>query len=196
VKPPLVARVIGTILSTIVARAPWLWPLVRRPVQRFWNRMAAGWAGRASPDRAAALDAGAKQVPGSPQRILEIGSGTGDGTAVLAAAFPDARITGVDLSEEMVKAARAAHPGVEFVVADASRLPFEDGSFDLVAQLNVPFYAKEVRRVTKPGGHVLVASTMGKTTPYYTPRSVLRRRLNEVAYGQAGRGDWFIGRPS
>jgi ubiquinone/menaquinone biosynthesis C-methylase UbiE len=191
--PPRGVRMVGTAISTLVSRAPWLWPLVRRPVQRFWNRMASGWSGRASPDRVAALEAGARRVPGSPLRILEIGSGTGDGAAVLAAAFPDARITGVDLSEEMVKAARVAKPGIEFVVGDAARLPFDADSFDLVAQLNVPFYAREARRVVKPDGHVLVASSFGPATPYYTPHSILRRRLTEVASGEEGRGDWFIG---
>jgi SAM-dependent methyltransferase len=192
--PPRKHRIIGTILSTIVVRAPWLWPLVRRPTQRFWNKMASQWGGRASPDRAAALEAGAREVPGTPARILEIGSGTGDGTTALRNVFPDAEITGIDLSEEMVKQARQAVPGATFQVGDAARLPFEDGSFDLIAQLNVPFYPRQVRRVVKPDGHILVASTLGRLTPYYTPHSILRRRLTEVKSGEAARGDWFIGR--
>jgi ubiquinone/menaquinone biosynthesis C-methylase UbiE len=192
--PPRKHRIIGTILSTIVARAPWLWPVIKGPTQRFWNKMAGQWAGRASPDRAASLEAGARAVPAPPARILEIGSGTGDGTAALEQVFPDAQITGVDLSSEMVKAAAQANPKVDFKVADASSLPFPDGSFDLVAQLNVPVYSKEIRRVLAPGGHVLVASTLGPSTPYYTPHSLLRRKFDQVASEQAGRGDFFIGR--
>jgi SAM-dependent methyltransferase len=194
--PPRKHRIIGTVLSTLVARAPWLWPLLRRPTQRFWNKMAPQWTGRASPDRAAALEAGARAVPGPPQRVLEVGSGSGDGTATLARAFPDAQITGMDLSDEMVRSAKATNPGPEYVVGDAAKMPFPDGTFDLVAQLNVPFYPSELKRVVKPGGYILVASTLGPTTPYYTPHSFLRRKLTEVDSGQAGRGDWFIGRPS
>jgi ubiquinone/menaquinone biosynthesis C-methylase UbiE len=191
--PPRKHRIIGTILSTLVARAPWLWPLLRRPTQNFWNKMASQWTGRAAPDRAAALEAGARRVPGAPQRILEVGSGSGDGTAALARVFPGARITGMDLSQEMVRAAEQANPGPEYVVGDAAELPFDDDTFDLVAQNNVPFYPRELKRVLKPGGHVLVASTLGPSTPYYTPHSFLRRKLAEVDSGQEGRGDWFIG---
>lgn len=189
-------RIIGTILSTLVARAPWMWPVLRKPTQKFWNKMAPEWKARASPDRAAPLGAGARAVPGNPQRILEVGSGTGDGTAALARVFPEAAITGADLSHEMVRTAEVTNPGPEYVVGDASRLPFDDDTFDLVAQLNVPFYPGELKRVLKPGGHILVASTLGRATPYYTPHSFLRRKLKEVDSGQAGRGDWFIGTSS
>ena len=195
--PPRKARIIGTVLSTLVARAPFLWPLLRPYTRRFWDRMASQWSAGAAPDRAAALLEGARSVPGPPPgRILEIGSGTGDGTAALREVFPDAEIEGVDLSPEMVRLATANVPSASFRVADASSLPFEDGSFDLVAQLNVPFYPRELRRVLKPGGHILIASTLGPVTPYYTPHSFLRRRLTEVASGRAGRGDWFIGTSS
>jgi SAM-dependent methyltransferase len=186
-------RLIGTTLSTLIAWAPWLWPLLRKPTRRFWNRAARGWSPQAAPDRTVALEAGARALPSPPARILDVGSGSGDGTAALARVFPEAQIIGVDLSEEMVESARATNPGPEYVIGDAAALPFEANSFDLVAQLNVPFYARELRRVVKPTGHILVASTFGSSTPYYTPHWFLRRRLKEVASGRAGRGDWFIG---
>ena len=191
--PPRKARIIGSILSFVVARIPWAWPLVRGYTQRFWDKAAAGWSDRAAPDRAAALAAGAAEVPGRPARVLEVGSGSGDGTAVLRQAFPDAEIVGVDISQNMVELATRNVPSASFQVADAAKLPFPDGSFDLVAQLNVPFYARELKRVLKPDGHILVASTLGPATPYYTPHRFLRRKLTEVASGEAGRGDWFIG---
>jgi ubiquinone/menaquinone biosynthesis C-methylase UbiE len=199
--PPRRIRYMGRTLSFIVARAPWLWPLMRRPVTRFWNRMAEGWGQRVSPDRTVSLEAGVERV-GSPQRILEVGSGTGSGAAVLRSRFPDAEITGTDLSEEMVQRARANVPSVDFQVADASALPFPDGSFDLVSQLNVPVYFKELARVVAPGGCILVASTFGPATPYYTPHSVLRRKFTRLglevrAAEPAPPGDIFIAcRPS
>ncbi|HEY0711428.1 MAG TPA: glycosyltransferase [Polyangia bacterium] len=51
-------------------------------------------------------------------RLLEVGSGTGD----LLAALPNPQKTGVDQLPEMVEAARARHPGIEFAVAEAPAL--------------------------------------------------------------------------
>ena len=199
--PPRRFRVIGTVLSTLVARAPWLWPLLRGPTRRFWDRMAAGWSAQASAERTHALAAGLERV-GAPRGILEVGSGSGSGTTQVAGRFPDADIAAVDLSSEMVRTAQAALPDVRFRVADASALPFPDASFDLVVQLNVPVYFAELARVTAPGGCVLIASTLGPATPYYTPHSLLRRRfarlgLEQRFAEQAPPGDFFIAcRPS
>jgi ubiquinone/menaquinone biosynthesis C-methylase UbiE len=105
-------------------------------------------------------------------------------------------VTGVDLSPEMVRIAQAKVPGVTFEPADASRLPFPDASFDLVTQNNVPVYFSEIARVTAPGGRVLITSTFGSGTPYYTPHSVLRRHFQKLGFTdarseQAPPGDWF-----
>jgi ubiquinone/menaquinone biosynthesis C-methylase UbiE len=196
--PPRRVRIIGRALSTIAAQAPWLWPVLRGIVQRFWNRMAGAWDANESPMRTQALKAALDDV-GSPARILEIGSGTGSGAAILKARFPSAEVTGVDLSPEMVRIAQAKVPGVTFEPADASRLPFGDGSFDLVAQNNVPVYFSELARVTAPSGRILITSTFGPNTPYYTPHSVLRRRFGRLGFAdlrseQALPGDWFLAR--
>jgi ubiquinone/menaquinone biosynthesis C-methylase UbiE len=104
----------------------------------------------------------------------------------------------------MVSAARAKLSGdlanrVQFMVADASILPYHDGRFDLVIQLNMPTYFDEVARVLQPGGHVIVASSLGAATPYYTPEGLLRRRFEErgldtIATGPAGVGTYFLAR--
>ena len=195
--PPLRVRVMGRALSGIVAHAPWLWGVIRGPVTRFWNRMAAGWDANESPNRTQSLFAAADHV-GRPKRILEIGCGTGSASAVLKAKFPDADITGVDLSPEMVRIAQAKVQGVTFEPADASRLPFPDASFDLVAQNNVPVYFGEIARVLNPGGRVLITSTFGPATPYYTPHKVLARRFGKLGFDdlrseQSPPGDWFLG---
>jgi ubiquinone/menaquinone biosynthesis C-methylase UbiE len=188
-------RLFGRALSAIVSHAPWLWGLIRGPVQRFWNRMAGGWDANETPNRVQALSQAIEHV-GEPARILEIGCGTGSATRVLKARFPDARITGVDLSPEMVRIAQAKVQGVTFQPADASRLPFPEASFDLVAQNNVPVYFAEIDRVLAPGGRALITSTFGPSTPYYTPHSVLRKRFGKLGFGglrseQAPPGDWF-----
>lgn len=63
-------------------------------------------------------------------RVLDVGCGPGLATA--AAIERGASAVGIDFSEEMVDEARRRNPGVEFRVADAQLLPFEDTSFDVV----------------------------------------------------------------
>jgi ubiquinone/menaquinone biosynthesis C-methylase UbiE len=194
--PPRRIRLIGRTLSWIAAHAPWAWALIRGPVTRFWNRMAARWDSNMSPDRTKGLEAALAEV-GQPQRILEIGTGTGTGAAILKAAFPNAEITAVDLSPEMVRIATTKVQGVTFEPADASRLPFRDGSFDLVTQNNVPVYFGEITRVLAPGGRIVVTSTHGPATPYYTPHKVLAKHFGKLGFKdlrseQSPPGDWFM----
>lgn len=88
---------------------------------------------------------------------------------------------------------------VAFKVADAADLPFEDDSFDLVAQLNMPPFFSEIARVLRPGGFSLIAASWGPRTPFYTPESVLRRGfrkhgLEPVENGEAAAGTYFVAR--
>jgi ubiquinone/menaquinone biosynthesis C-methylase UbiE len=193
--PPRRVRLIGRSLSALAAHAPWLWGAIRGPVTRFWNRMAGSWDTNESPTRTQSLLVALDHV-GEPKRVLEIGTGTGSGAAVLRARFPNAEITAVDLSPEMVRIATTKVDGVTFEPADASRLPFPDNSFDLITQNNVPVYFNEIARVLAPGGRVLITSTLGPATPYYTPHRVLSRRFTKLGFGdlrseQAPPGDWF-----
>lgn len=66
-----------------------------------------------------------------PGRLLDVGCGTGAHTT----AFRDAgwTVTGVDVSRDMLRLARAR--GLDVVEADATALPFEDASFDAVVSL-------------------------------------------------------------
>jgi trans-aconitate 2-methyltransferase len=54
----------------------------------------------------------------APRRIVDLGCGTGDLTALLAERWPAARVVGLDASPEMLDLARARHPGIEWVRAD------------------------------------------------------------------------------
>jgi SAM-dependent methyltransferase len=100
-----------------------------------------------------------------PGRILETAAGTGIVTKALHQAIPDAQIVATDLNPPMlaVAAERVGSPHVTFEPVDALDLPFEDGSFDLVAcQFGVMFYPDKVRghaeahRVTRDGGRYLL----------------------------------------
>jgi malonyl-CoA O-methyltransferase len=68
-----------------------------------------------------------------PKRILELGCGTGRMTQGLIAAFPEAEITAVDISAQMIERARTRNPEGHFQVADAETfLQDYSDSFDLI----------------------------------------------------------------
>ncbi len=200
-------RVIGRMLNWLVVRAPWAWPVIRGPMRRFFDSSAAGWDDRTragSVDHLSPLAAALLHVRPAPERALEAGTGTGEGALLVAREFPQARVRGVDLSEGMIRAA-AAKVGLDpegriaFRVADAAHLPYDSESFDLVVHLNMPPFVNEVTRVLRPNGTVVVASSWGAATPFYTPASVLdwafaKRGIEAVAAEEAGQGTYWVGR--
>jgi ubiquinone/menaquinone biosynthesis C-methylase UbiE len=176
-------------------------------MQRFFDNAALGWdtrTGAGSVAHLAPLAAATPLVEPAPERVLDLGTGTGEAALFLAREFPRASVRGVDVSEEMVRAAKAKvgldpDGRIAFRVADAHSLPYGDDSFDLVAQVNLPPFFAEIARVLRPGGHVIVAASWGPQTPFYTPESVLergfgRRGIVPRASGAAGSGTWFLGR--
>jgi ubiquinone/menaquinone biosynthesis C-methylase UbiE len=102
-------------------------------------------------------------------RTLDIGTGSGYLAIELAKARPEQQVTGIDVSEEMLKlaAGNAARSGltgrIEFRQAQAAALPFPDGCFDLVTS-NASLHLwkdpvkvfREIARVTAPGGYCLI----------------------------------------
>lgn len=198
---------IGRAINNLVARTPWLWPLVRGRMQRFFSDRAAGWdqrTGAGGIDHLAPLAVAVLEVSPSPERVLDVGCGTGAGTLFLSREFPQARVRGVDISEEMIHQAVAKvgldpEGRVAYRVADAAALPYADESFDLVAQLNMPPFFDELARVLRPGGFVIVAASWGEATPFYTPEKLLswkfrQRGVEPVTSGEAGSGTFYVGR--
>lgn len=109
-----------------------------------------------------------------PQRVLDVATGTGDLALEMQRAIPSAEITGSDFCAEML--AHATRRGLSrALVADAMALPFRDGEFDVVTVAfglrNMADYAgaiREMRRVLKPGGHLLVLD-------FSLPQGVLKK---------------------
>jgi ubiquinone/menaquinone biosynthesis C-methylase UbiE len=204
--PPPYIRITGRALNATVARAPWLWPVLRAPMRRYFDRLASTWdEGReGSVEHLAPLATAVTRVSPEPERILDLGTGTGIAALFLAREFPRASVRGVDISEEMIAEAKrkvGLDPSgrVAFKVADAADLPFGDDSFDLVAQLNMPPFFAETARVLRPGGFFVIASTSGPATPFYTPDPVLERGFRRygiavVETGRIGAGTWFVAR--
>ncbi len=205
--PSRAVRLTGRAINNLVARAPWAWPLLRGSTRRYFSELAAEWDRRTEAggtDHLAALAAATLHVSPAPERVLDVGCGTGAGTLFLAREFPQARVRGLDLSEEMVAAAKAKvgldpEGRIAFKVGDASALPYPDESFDLVAPLNMPPFFAELARVLRPGGQVIVASSWAERTPFHTAPRLLRWKflqhaIEPVEAGRAGPGDYFVGR--
>jgi ubiquinone/menaquinone biosynthesis C-methylase UbiE len=102
----------------------------------------------------------------SPARVLETAAGTGIVTRQLRDILPEgAHLTATDLNPPMLEVARTKfRPGeqVDFRPADATALPFSDGTFDaVVCQFGVMFFPdkdasyRELHRVLVPGGRYL-----------------------------------------
>ena len=204
---PSRVRITGRAINGAVARAPWLWPVLRPAMRRFFDAAAPEWDERTragSVDHLAALAAAAASVTPAPERVLDLGTGTGEAALFLAREFPRANVRGVDVSEKMIAAARAKvgldpEGRIAFRVADAGALPFGEESFDLITQLNVPPFFAEIARVLRPGGTVLIAASWGVETPFYTPPAVLERGfrrhgIEPAGAGEAGPGSWWSGR--
>ena len=99
--------------------------------------------------------------PESGQTILDLAAGTGSSSVVFAK--EGVKVIASDFSEGMLAVGRKRHPELEFVYADATKLPFKDATFDAVTisfglrNVNEPKTAlKEMLRVLKPGGKVVI----------------------------------------
>src|SRR5262245_37871019 len=67
-----------------------------------------------------AYDLAARIPVANPKRVVDLGCGPGNSTAVLRQRWPDAVVIGVDSSAEMLAAARTAHPAGTWVLGDAA----------------------------------------------------------------------------
>jgi ubiquinone/menaquinone biosynthesis C-methylase UbiE len=107
--------------------------------------------------------------------ILDVGCGGGRTVSKLAALATQGRVYGVDYSEESVavtsklNAPSVATGRVEVRLASVSQLPFPDNTFDLVTAVethfwwpNLPSDMREVFRVLKPGGQLIIIAEVYK----------------------------------
>jgi SAM-dependent methyltransferase len=104
------------------------------------------------------------------ERVLDLGSGAGTDSLIAAQMVGEqGRVTGIDMTPEMLTKARAAAAemgasNVEFVESEAERLPFPDASFDVVISNGVidlipdkDAVFAEIFRVLAPGGRIQIA---------------------------------------
>jgi SAM-dependent methyltransferase len=125
---------------------------------------------------------------GQPDRILDVGCGTGQWAYELCNEFPDAVVVGLDLAPS--KPGRPAN--YRFVRANVLQgLPFRDDEFEFVHQrllvsgvpvTDWPAVVADLVRVTRPRGWVELVESM----PFVEPEGSATRRLFEI-FGRLGR---------
>jgi len=114
---------------------------------------------------------------GKGKYVLDVGSGVGVTPCFIAKRY-GCRVVGVDISERMVERSREratrekVADRVEFRVADAQDLPFEDAVFDAVITESVTSFPEDKQkvvneyvRVTKPGGYVGLNESVWRKVP-------------------------------
>ncbi|MDX6576567.1 MAG: hypothetical protein QOE96_2520 [Blastocatellia bacterium] len=95
-------------------------------------------------------------------RVLDVGCGSGWATRLLAGYAINGQVTGIDISDEMIRLARessGSFPNTDFEVASAERLPFSDSEFTHAFSMESLYYYEniheavtEIHRVLRPGG--------------------------------------------
>lgn len=148
------------------------------PAYDFMNTMMTG--GLHVSWRNKALKMAAEELPEPPEMVLDVACGTGDVSFRLHELFPDARITGLDLSAGMLGIAEkklaamdaAAKEHIEFIEGDSLKMSFADNTFGLVTVAygvrnfeRLEDGYREMLRVTKPGGVICVIELSEPATP-------------------------------
>jgi ubiquinone/menaquinone biosynthesis C-methylase UbiE len=115
------------------------------------------------------------------ERVLDLGCGSGRATRLLARLVGDGpqgfgQVVGVDISDEMVRQARAASKDFEnimFVVGSAAQIPWEENFFDKVLSVESFYYypdqdraLAELFRVMSPHGRLFILINLYKDNPY------------------------------
>ena len=112
------------------------------------------------------------------KRLLDFGAGTGSSTQALAASFPAAELTGLDVSPEMLEIANRKCPSAVFTLYDGVNIPYMDARFDgiLVSSAlhhiyNYKHALEELSRVTADDGWILITQE---------PNPIVNRKINKI----------------
>ncbi len=137
--------------------------------------------------------------PRPGERVLDLAAGTGTSSVPFAAA--GSYVVPCDFSLGMLAEGKRARPGLPFAAGDATRLPFADDTFDAVT---ISFGLRnvvdphaglaEMRRVTRPGGRIVVCEFSHPTwTPFRTVYiEYLMRALPSVARAVSSAPDAYV----
>lgn len=156
---------------------------VLAPVLEAVNRVIPGQPHRLLSDRVGELE---------PSAVLEVCAGGGYLARLIAGRRPGCRVTALDISAESLElgrrlASRSGLANVEFVEADAARMPFDDAKFDCVVSCFGlheiptpvrPAALREISRVLRRGGCLLIVD-LERPTTWWRPAWDIAVRVGE-----------------
>jgi ubiquinone/menaquinone biosynthesis C-methylase UbiE len=129
--------------------------------------------------RVAAEAVGATNI--ETPRLLEVGCGSGYYSEVFATLRPGVDYTGIDYSDAMITRARTRYPSMAFEVADATKLPYADGGFDIVfngvSLMHIIDYPAAIREATRVAARYCIFHSVPVFDDYQTTF------LSKYAYG-------------
>lgn len=144
-------------------------------VREEFERAAAGFA-RRTVGRFDHLDVVAFARARRGNSVIEVGAGTGNFLSLFAPIA--AALVATDLTAGMLREARELHGITRLVCGDGARLPFPDGSFDLVTSAHAMHHIpdpvavlREMGRIVAPGGHVMVVDITASDDPAAAARA-------------------------
>ena len=166
-------------------------------------RMAAFLEDRARcPDQAQVNAALRDVVAGQPgEHVLEVGCGSGALSRLVAPDLrPSGEMVGVDVAPDMIAAARqyaVADSSLRFEVASGEQLPFDEATFDVAFAARLLLHVadpvvvvREMARVVKPGGRVVLLDWDWETIAVDHPDRALTRRLLNWRCDNHGGDNW------
>lgn len=131
------------------------------------------------------------RAPADARRVLDLGCGTGFFLAELEARHPGA--VGLDISHEMLLVSEQYVPGARLVTADAERLPFRDGCFDVVFCKGSLHHVRDhvgflgnCRRALRPGGVLVMSEPCNDNPLIKLARRIMYRRSAHFDEGDEG----------
>ncbi len=159
-------------------------------VRDLFDGMAPEWHNRISASRRLPVSDALERGGPLSGRVFELGSGIGDSSQLLQDRIGPT--VSVDLAMEMLLRAPSVPPRIR---ADASRLPFCDGSAGVVVLINALLFPAEIERVLAPDGAVVWVNTSGEHTPIHLSAAdlveALPGRWGGIA-SRADRGTWAV----
>lgn len=155
------------------------------------------WAPVLAPSAVALLDRLSSVVGAVAGDVLDVGTGTGTLALAAIARWPDARVTGIDASSEMLEEAERLadmrltsedRSRLATRTAFAAELPFEDSTFDLAVSSFVlqlvpdrPAALREIRRVLRPTGSLAYVTWLADRSSF-EPDRVFDALLDEYGF--------------
>ncbi len=137
------------------------------------------------------------EVQKEPENILDYGCGVGGWIELLSRIYPDAKISGVDISSTAIEKVKTKFPKYHFESFDGTGAPFSDAEFDMIFSYHVLEHVEDIEasacdivRMLKSGGYAVIIFPCGNKGSFLER---VMRRLNDSKLPTGdGRSVWFF----